>query len=586
MTPLLSLLVAQVPALRLPQVDYFALLPEIVMAGMAFVTLGARSLTRRGLPPAVWTLVTMATGLASGTLAVLLGRRVETHGAFAAVDGALAVDGFSVLFLVLVSAAVVLFALAAHPWIEREGEDGAELLSLGMLSASGAMFMAAANDLLVIFLGLEILSIALYVLAALNRRRAASGEAAIKYFVLGAFSSAIFLYGIALTYGATGSTNLARIGTYLAANVSTHGGLLLAGLALLLVGLGFKVAAVPFHTWTPDVYQGSPSPVTGFMAAVAKAGGFAALVRILFAAMPTLRLDWQPVLYALAVLSLVVGAILAVVQRDVKRMLAYSSISHAGFILVGVVAASAAGAASVGYYLLTYTFLIMGSFAVVTVVGGPADAHQDLEDYRGLARRQPLLALGFAILLVAQAGVPFTTGFLAKFYVLTAVIAQGGYVLAVIAMLAAVAVAFFYLRLVLVMYGWAGAGAGAGAGAVGPVGDADAAGAGEVVLPAGTTSLAGVGAGGGGEPDLAVLGGGGGLALATATSTGVEQAISGEGLVAAPEGLAAGDGDPVPFPDATKVVLALCVAFTVVFGIWPAPVVDFARHATLLFGLR
>src|SRR5471032_1396827 len=209
-----------------------------------------------------------------------------------------------------------------------------------LLSASGAMIMGEANDLIVVFLGLEIMSIALYVLAAMNARRNESGEAALKYFVLGSFSSAIFLYGIALVYGATGTSNLPQIADYLSRNVLLHNGLLLAGMALLLVGFGFKVAAVPFHLWSPDVYQGSPSPVTGFMAAVAKAGAFAALLRVFVSSFGTVRTDWQPIIWGLALLSLILGAVVALLQRDVKRMMAYSSINHAGFILLGVEAAT------------------------------------------------------------------------------------------------------------------------------------------------------------------------------------------------------------------------------------------------------
>ncbi len=269
---------------------------------------------------------------------------VSEHGPHTYIANAVVMDGFSSLVMILLSIAMLLTALVADGYLEREGVHGAEFHVLAMVSVSGAMVMAMANDLIVIFLGLEILSIALYVLTAFNYRRAASGEAALKYFILGAFSSAIFVYGIALTYGATGSTNLTQIADFLSKNVVLSNGLLLAGLALLLVGFAFKIAAVPFHMWTPDVYQGAPSPVTGFMAAVAKAGAFAALLRVLFSSFGALSADWRPILYGLAVLSLVLGAFVALRQRDVKRMLAYSSINHAGFILLGVVAGTTRGA--------------------------------------------------------------------------------------------------------------------------------------------------------------------------------------------------------------------------------------------------
>jgi NADH-quinone oxidoreductase subunit N len=273
-----------------------------------------------------------------------------------------------------------------------------------------------------------------------------------KYFVLGAFSSALFLYGVALVYGSTGSTQLPEIGAFLANNVVTGNGVLLAGLMLMLVGLGFKVAAVPFHTWTPDVYQGSPSPVTGFMAAAAKAAGFAGLLRVFFSTFTLLRLDWQPLVWVLAVLTLLVGSVLALVQTDIKRMLAYSSISHAGYVLIGLQAATKDGIAGSLFYLFTYTFMVLGSFAIITLIGRKGDADHDLNAYRGLSTRRPALALAFTVFLLAQTGVPFTTGLWAKFYVISAAVEAHSYALALIGMLAAVVSAFFYLRVVVLMY--------------------------------------------------------------------------------------------------------------------------------------
>jgi len=397
--------------------------------------------------------------------------------------------------------------------------------------------MAKANDLIVVFLGLEVLSIALYILAGYHRSRSASREAAVKYFVLGAFSSAFLLYGIALTYGATGSTNLGTIALVLRSQVVTSG-ILLGGFAFLLVGFGFKVAAVPFHMWTPDVYEGSPTPATGFMAAAAKAAGFAALLRVFYSAFGTQRLDWQPIVWALAIASLVVGSMLAVVQTDVKRMLAYSSISHAGYVLIGLQAASDRGIAGSLFYLLAYTFLILGSFGIVTVVSGRGDDRHDLETYRGLARTRPGLALAFTILLLAQAGVPFTSGFLAKFYVISAAVESRSYALAVIAMLAAVVATFFYLRLIVVMYGDL---------AVAPVGAPDT--EGEDASPAGS-----------------------GPAVAVATTT----AEASDTLVADPP------RSGIDIPPAAALAIGLALAFTIVAGLVPEPFLDFARHAVLL----
>jgi NADH-quinone oxidoreductase subunit N len=284
-----------------------------------------------------------------------------------------------------------------------------------------------------------------------------------KYFVLGAFSSAFFLYGIALVYGATGSTNLSRIAEFgrvtvtgeagvLHINASAPPALLLAGFGLLLVGFGFKIAAVPFHSWTPDVYEGSPTPVVAFMASGVKAAGFAGLLRVFVTAFEGYSADWRPFIYALAVATMLVGSVLAVVQTDVKRMLAYSSINHAGFILVGVQAGTADGTAGALFYLAAYTFMVVGSFGVVTLVSRRGDSLTKLDDYKGLSRREPVLAFVFAVFLFAQAGVPLTSGFFAKFYVLRAAIDADAWPLALTAMVSAVIAAFLYLRITVSMY--------------------------------------------------------------------------------------------------------------------------------------
>jgi NADH-quinone oxidoreductase subunit N len=453
--------------LTMPEVVYSDIGPMIVLTVGALALLTIASLVRtrpgRGFY-ALFTLTTCAVALGS---AAWLWFDVQDEGARFAFANMVAVDGFSVFFYVVIAIAVALAALLAEGYLDRESLDGPEFYVLALLSGAGGMLMASANDLIVVFLGLETLTISLFVLAGFHRRRAASGEAAMKYFVLSAFSSAFLLYGIALTYGATGTTNLAGIAQWLAANVAFDSGLLLVGVALLVVGFGFKVAAVPFHTWTPDVYQGSPTPVTAFMAGASKAAGFAAFLRVFFSTFHTIEVDWRPLVWGLAVLSLLVGSVLAIVQHDVKRMLAYSSISHAGYVLVGLEAANERGVAGALFYLLAYTFMVMGSFAVVTVVARKGDNATKLADFRGLAQRRPALAIAMTVLLLAQAGVPFTSGFLAKFYVISAAVERESYAIALIAMLAAVVAAFFYLRLVLVMYSTDG-GEEAGAGAAAP----------------------------------------------------------------------------------------------------------------------
>jgi NADH-quinone oxidoreductase subunit N len=486
-------------------IPYARMLPEIILVTGALLVLTVSSLIRKKSRPGLWAACTVIIGLGSLVSAAWVWNDVSDHGARAGVSSAVAIDGFSIFIIIAISSAVVIGALVAESYLTRERLDGPEFYVLSMLSASGGMLMASANDLIVLFLGLEILSIALYILTGYHRRRAESGEAAMKYFVLGAFSSALFLYGVALSYGATGSTNLTEIAAFLANNVVVSNGVLLAGMALLLVGLGFKVAAVPFHTWTPDVYQGAPTPATGFMAAVAKAAGFAGLLRVFFSTFSTLRLEWQPIVWVIAVITLIVGSVLALVQTDVKRMLAYSSISHAGYVLVGLQAGTSKGVAGALFYLLAYTFMVLGSFAVVTVVGGRGDDAHTLDAYRGLAKRRPGLALAFAVLLMAQAGVPFTTGFFAKFYVILAAVSAHSYGLAIIAMLAASVAAFFYLRVIVYMF------------------------------------------------------------------------MSGDETEEAPA------RPRLVVPGTIGIALAITLAFTLVVGVAPSPVIDFARRATLLF---
>jgi len=537
-------------SIPVPHIRYLSILPPMVMIGGAVLLLAVASLVSRPLRVRVATFGTIAiSGTALG-LSVWQWFDVQSHGAHTYIASAVVMDGFSVLINLLVASAMLLTALVADGYLRREGINGAEFHVLALVSAAGAMLMGSANDLIIVFLGLEILSIALYVLTAFNHRRAASGEAALKYFILGGFSSAIFIYGIALTYGATGSTNLTQIADFLSKNVVLTNGLLLAGLALMLVGFAFKVAAVPFHMWTPDVYQGAPSPVTGFMSAVAKAGAFAALLRVLISSFGIISTDWKPIVYGLAVLSLVVGSVLALRQRDVKRMLAYSSINHAGFIFLGVEAATTRGVSAALYYLFAYTFMTIGSFAVVTVLGREGDGDHDLTRYKGLAQRQPLLALCFAVLLLGQAGAPFTTGLWAKLQVVLATISAGSVPLAVIAMVTAAIAAFFYLRVAVLMYATSS--------------DTKEIDADDAVTEPSAPST------GWATPD-AVSG--------TITKLNDEIVLTG---VEVP---ATGEETPsvVPVPALTAVAIGLCVAVTVVFGIWPAPLLDFAHHASLLF---
>ena len=454
-----------------PNVDWLAVGPETVLIGVAMVLVLMAALNRgrrdlSGTYLDVGLAGVVAAGLISWKLWTVV---VHTGAPYQALSNMVAVDGFSVFARVVILAATALGLLVAQGYLRREHVEGPEYHALLLLSASGMLLMTSANDLIVVFLALEILSIALYVLSAFDRQRLESGEAGLKYFVLGAFSSAVLLYGVALVYGATGTTSLSGIAAFLAQNTLFSSGLLLAGLALILVGLGFKVAAVPFHMWTPDVYQGAPTPVTGFMAAGAKAAGFAALLRVFVSGFGAYSVDWRPLVLILAIASLLVGSIVALVQSDVKRMLAYSSISHAGYVLIGVQADTKGGVSSALFYLLTYTFMVVGSFAVVTVVGRKGDRRHSLDDYRGLGARAPLLAGAMTFLLLGQAGIPLTSGFVAKFTVFAASVDAREYGLTLVGVITTVIAAFFYLRLIVYMYMAAPAAEGEAAAPTGPV---------------------------------------------------------------------------------------------------------------------
>ena len=441
-----------------PEVAWFALSPLLVLVGTALFLLLAGAMTPMW-PKGLYALVTAVAAGAAGALSMVLWDDVSDDGTSTLVGGALALDPFALFITITICAAVVLVALTSDDYLRREVLDGPEIYALLLVAASGGIVMGAANDLIVLFIGLETLSLAFYVLCASYRRKAGAAESGIKYFVLGGFSSAFFLYGIALVYGAIGSTNISTMVETVAGAVPVerNDALVLAGVALLLVGLGFKIAAVPFHLWTPDVYQGAPTPVTAFMASVGKVAAFAALLRVFVVALPFYRDDWRPAVWLLAVLSLVIGSVLAVVQTDVKRMLAYSSISHAGFVLVGVEAAghrageadSGLGVPSALVYLLTYAVMVAGTFAVVALVARRGDRNTSLDSFNGLGVQRPVLAVALTVFLVAQAGVPFTSGFIGKFGVIRAGVDEQSYALAIIAMVSSVIAAFLYLRIMV-----------------------------------------------------------------------------------------------------------------------------------------
>ncbi len=366
--------------------------------------------------------------------------------------GVVAADNFG-LFVTGTLVVVGLLSLGISvPTLDRERLPRGEYYALLLFALAGMMLMATATDLLVIFLALEVLSLAVYVLTGIRRQSAAGTEAAFKYFLLGAFSSAFFLYGIALVYGLTGSTRLDKVGTLMAAQALTPAPLQLAAVGLLLVGFAFKVSAVPFHMWTPDAYEGAPPAVTGFMSTGVKAAAFAAFARVFLSALEPLRDDWRPLVWGLAALTMVVGTVVGLAQTNVKRMLAYSSIAHGGYLLVALVSANDIGKGAMLFYLLTYAVTNLGAFGVIAALESTDRANDQVSDYAGLWRRQPALAALMTIFLLSLGGFPPLGGFIAKWYVFSAALTAGYTWLAIIGVLTSVVSVVFYLRIIVMMY--------------------------------------------------------------------------------------------------------------------------------------
>ncbi len=360
-------------------------------------------------------------------------------------------DDFALFFNGIFCLSTALVLLLSVGYARRQGIDVGEYYVLLLFAAVGMMLMASALDLLIVFLGLELMSLSLYVLAGFFRTRPTGNEAAMKYFLLGAFSSSFFLYGIALLYGATGTTNLARLAAALGTSGAAREPLILAGFALLLVGFGFKTSAVPFHQWAPDVYEGAPTAVAALIATGSKAAAFAALLRVLLA-LRAIQPDWALLLWLLAALTMTVGNVIALAQRNLKRMLAYSSVAHVGYMLVGLTAGAEAGGAAVLFYLVVYTVATVGAFGVILLLERKGAEAVDVEAYGGLSASHPVLALVLTVCLLSLIGLPPTAGFVGKFYLFSAAIREGFIGLAIIAVLNSVVAAYYYLRIIIYMY--------------------------------------------------------------------------------------------------------------------------------------
>jgi len=458
-----------------PAISLAALAPLLFVFGAACAGVLVEAFTpREARHPVQVALALVGTVGAFVTTLLLSGKREITAGGALAVDGAglflqATIAGLGALAILLfaersldparssfVSAAAVPAGSPRDRELLTSERVQTEVYPLATFAVGGMMLFTAANDLLVMFVALEVLSLPLYLISGLaRRRRLLSQEAAVKYFLLGAFASAFFLYGLALVYGATGSVRLADI-----RSASVAGGsnlLLVLGLALLIVGLLFKGSVAPFHTWTPDVYQGAPTPVTAFMGACTKVAAFGAILRVLYVAFGTSEWTWRPLIYGIAIVSMIVGAVVGLTQTDLKRLLAYSSIAHAGFLLTGVIglgggAGTGSGLSATLFYLLTYGLTTIGAFAVLTLVRDGDGEAGHLSQWAGLASRSPLTAGVMTLFLLSLAGIPLTAGFTGKFAVFRAAIQAGAWPLAVVALLASAVAAFYYLRVVVLMY--------------------------------------------------------------------------------------------------------------------------------------
>jgi NADH-quinone oxidoreductase subunit N len=469
-TPVSLALTRTAPDIPAPHIEYGQLAPMLLVFGVAIAGVLIEAFAGRRMRFPLQVSLTFLGLAAAFVWTIVLAWRDNPH--HVAAEGALAVDGptlflqGTILVLALISLLLIVERKQGHfaaqasalPGSEAEQETTAagitqtEVFPLMAFAVAGMMMFPASNDLLTMFVALEILSLPLYLLCGLaRRRRLLSQEAAVKYFLLGSFSSAFFLYGVALLYGYSGSVRLSVIAAQIGRDAGSET-LLLAGVALLSVGLLFKLGAVPFHMWKPDVYQGAPTPITALMASCTMVSAFGAILRVYYVTFENLRWDWRPAMWGVAILTMVVGAVIAITQTDIKRMLAYSSIAHAGFLLTGVVATSTSGLSGTLFYLAAYGFTTIGAFAVITMVRDTGGEAAHLSRWAGLGRRSPVVAGAFAFFLLAFAGIPLTSGFTGKFAVFSAAVEAGATPLVVVGVLSSAIAAFFYVRVIVVMF--------------------------------------------------------------------------------------------------------------------------------------
>jgi NADH-quinone oxidoreductase subunit N len=428
--------------------NILSILPILILAGFGMVVLLLDVLSSRRLGEKSLLAYVSLIGIVTATIFA----RNPTRTTLFSFNESFTIDNYSLFFNFIFLLSTGLTILISHNYIKREEINHGEYYALLMFSTIGMMLMAAGADLLNIYIGLEVMSISIYILAGFKRSKLISNEASLKYFLLGAFAAGFLLYGISIIYGTTGTINLKQIASFIAGKGGISDPLLLMGMGLIIIGLGFKVASVPFHAWVPDVYEGAPMSIMAFMSVGPKAAGFAAFLRIFTTAFGTTHYEWQKIIFILAILTMTIGNIVAIAQTNIKRMLAYSSIAHAGYLLIAMVAANNMGVPATLFYILAYTFMNIGAFAIVIVLSHKGDEFIQINDYAGLGFKHPLLAIAMTIFMLSMAGIPPMAGFVGKFYIFSAAIKSGYVGLAVIGVINSVISVYYYLRITVIMY--------------------------------------------------------------------------------------------------------------------------------------
>lgn len=433
--------------MKIPEIDLYLIAPEIIIAAFGFLVLLVDVFAPKGEKKGYLGVLSLI-----GVIIAFFYTLPMVGSGKTGFEGMFTSDGFAIFFKITILIIAFLTVLISMGYASREGIGFGEYYALILFATLGMMLMAAGTHLIVIFLGLETMSISIYILAGMLREDRRSVESAFKYFLLGAFATGFLLYGIAFLYGATGSLYLKDIASYIASKKLLDNPMLLMSLAFLTIGFGFKIAAVPFHMWTPDVYEGAPTSITAFMATGVKAAGFSALIRVFFTALPEFRPDWTSIMWLIAVATMTVGNIIAISQNNIKRMLAYSSIAHAGYILVAFVAGNKSGTSGILFYLMAYAFMNLGAFTCVILLGKKGEENILITDYAGVGFKYPFLAASMTIFLLSMAGIPPLSGFMAKLYIFSAAVEAKFYWLAILGVLNSAISVYYYLRVTVLMY--------------------------------------------------------------------------------------------------------------------------------------